>query len=79
MCVILFFATTGVENMSFNPIEFSCELFYVLYSVCMKGKQIQLDLDYHNKFIFHKAFNDVNWLMFQIELYILRFQGSGGS
>jgi len=45
----------------------------------MKGKQIQLDLDYFNKSIFNKAFNDVNWLMFQIELYIFRFQGSGGS
>jgi len=65
--------------MLFNQVEFSCELINILYIVCMKGKQIQLDLDYFNKSIFNKAFNDVNWLMFQIELYIFRFQGSGGS
>gem|GEM_PF-3144571 len=51
--------------MSFNPIEFFCELLYVLYSVWLKGKQIQLDL-YYNKPFIYMAFNTVNWLLFHI-------------
>jgi hypothetical protein len=45
----------------------------------MKRKQIQGDQDYFNKSILSETFNKVNWLPFQIGLYILLFQGSGGS
>ena len=65
--------------MSFNPVKFSCTHLYILYSVWMKGKKIQLDRDYYNKYIIYNAFNKVNWLMLQRGLHVRYFQGLGDS